>query len=458
MKLLKISLLLFLLLFTLSLKSQWTFEGRLDNNGLFNYISVVDSGTVWTVGEAWSGDSSIIYRRSPGGLWKSIPTNSIIHNHELTCIAAIDSLTAFVATGNGNNNGYSYLYKTTNAGLNWFAQITLAGNRGYFNDIRFSKKNPAYGYAWSDPPQGNGSPFKIFKTTNYGVNWIEYSIQIDTHYVGYAVSICVTDSVHAWFGLFRNRTSSDPNGKVLYTTNGGLDFLVATIPASGESVNTLEFKHDNSFGFATIDFQYNNYYKSTNGGISWISQFSSYGFGSAMRVISIPNSNIWYVSTNFTGPTNRFFKSTNDGTTWVSMIEPNLYFSIEHMDAVTSDNNYVVYAVGLDGQILRLSDTTTVIGINPINSEVPTTFRLYQNYPNPFNPTTMIAFDIPKDSYASLKIFNSLGQEVVVLIDGSIKAGVYQKMFNASALPSGIYFYKFVSEGFSEVRKMSLIK
>ncbi len=96
--------------------------------------------------------------------------------------------------------------------------------------------------------------------------------------------------------------------------------------------------------------------------------------------------------------------------------------------------------------------------INNGNTGVPALFRLYQNYPNPFNPSTVIAFDMPKNGYASLKIYNSIGQEVASLIDGSIKAGSYQKVFNASALPSGIYFYKFVTEGFSEVRKMSLIK
>ena len=70
----------------------------------------------------------------------------------------------------------------------------------------------------------------------------------------------------------------------------------------------------------------------------------------------------------------------------------------------------------------------------------------------------MIAIDVPKDGYASLKIFNAIGQEVAVLIDGYIKAGSYQKVFNASSLPSGIYFYKFITDGFSDVRKMSLIK
>ena len=99
-----------------------------------------------------------------------------------------------------------------------------------------------------------------------------------------------------------------------------------------------------------------------------------------------------------------------------------------------------------------------ITSVNPVNNGVPAVFRLYQNYPNPFNPSTVISIDMPESGYASLKVFNSLGQEVASLIDGDIKAGSYQKVFNASGLPSGIYFYKFVTGGFSEVRKMSLIK
>ena len=99
-----------------------------------------------------------------------------------------------------------------------------------------------------------------------------------------------------------------------------------------------------------------------------------------------------------------------------------------------------------------------LVSVGNQNNQVPALFRLYQNYPNPFNPSTVLAFDMPKEGFASLKIYNSIGQEVAVLIDGIVKAGSYQKVFNASSLPSGIYFYKFVSDGFSDVRKMSLIK
>lgn len=99
-----------------------------------------------------------------------------------------------------------------------------------------------------------------------------------------------------------------------------------------------------------------------------------------------------------------------------------------------------------------------ITAINNENTGIPANFRLFQNYPNPFNPSTIISFDMPVDGYASLKVFNSLGQEVGVIIDGFVKAGSYQKVFNASQLSSGVYFYKFNTEGFSEVRKMSIIK
>lgn len=111
--------------------------------------------------------------------------------------------------------------------------------------------------------------------------------------------------------------------------------------------------------------------------------------------------------------------------------------------------------LNLNNSALLMQNPTA---INSQNTGIPSLFRLYQNYPNPFNPSTVIAFDMPKDGYASLKVFNSLGQEVGVIIDGIIKAGSYQKVFNAAELPSGIYFYKFTTESFSDVRKMSLIK
>jgi Secretion system C-terminal sorting domain len=89
---------------------------------------------------------------------------------------------------------------------------------------------------------------------------------------------------------------------------------------------------------------------------------------------------------------------------------------------------------------------------------IPTEFRLAQNYPNPFNPTTIIRFEIPHNSYASIKIFNSLGQLVVTLIDNVIASGEHSVEWNALNIPSGIYFYRLQTDKYSETKKLLLLK
>ena len=85
-------------------------------------------------------------------------------------------------------------------------------------------------------------------------------------------------------------------------------------------------------------------------------------------------------------------------------------------------------------------------------------FELAQNYPNPFNPSTTISFSIPEASNVSLKIFNTLGQEVKTLVNGFKEAGSYKINFDAKNLTSGLYFYKIDAGTFSQVKKMMLLK
>ncbi len=100
-----------------------------------------------------------------------------------------------------------------------------------------------------------------------------------------------------------------------------------------------------------------------------------------------------------------------------------------------------------------------VTGIHPISGEIPNSFSLKQNYPNPFNPTTNINFGLPKQSVVTLKVYDMLGREVATLVNGeSLNAGNYNYDFNASNIPSGIYFYKISTSDFSDVKKMILIK
>lgn len=100
-----------------------------------------------------------------------------------------------------------------------------------------------------------------------------------------------------------------------------------------------------------------------------------------------------------------------------------------------------------------------IIGVSNNNNETPLKYELGQNYPNPFNPSTQIDYSLPKQSAVYLNVYNTLGQEVAVLVNGAVKpAGVYTEVFNAANLPSGIYYYKISAGEYTDVRKMILVK
>lgn len=88
----------------------------------------------------------------------------------------------------------------------------------------------------------------------------------------------------------------------------------------------------------------------------------------------------------------------------------------------------------------------------------PMEFVLEQNYPNPFNPSTTISFAIPYDQFVSLKVYNSIGEEVSTLVNEVISAGSYTINFDANHLMSGVYFYTFKAGSFVQTNKMTLMK
>lgn len=93
-----------------------------------------------------------------------------------------------------------------------------------------------------------------------------------------------------------------------------------------------------------------------------------------------------------------------------------------------------------------------------VSPEMPKEFALHNNYPNPFNPVTTISFDIPEQIIASIIIYDVLGKEVKVLINGKLEPGRYDAVFDASNFPSGIYFYRLSTEKFTQTKKMILVK
>ncbi len=88
----------------------------------------------------------------------------------------------------------------------------------------------------------------------------------------------------------------------------------------------------------------------------------------------------------------------------------------------------------------------------------PSVFSLAQNYPNPFNPSTTINYQLPVNSFVSLKVYDVLGREAATLVNEYKPAGKYEVEFNASSLPSGVYIYKLTAGNFTAVKKLMLLK
>ena len=89
---------------------------------------------------------------------------------------------------------------------------------------------------------------------------------------------------------------------------------------------------------------------------------------------------------------------------------------------------------------------------------IPGQFSLLQNYPNPFNPATSIKYNIPKQSFVKLTVYDVLGREVTALVNEMKKPGPYEATFDGTGFASGVYMYKIEAGDFTDVKKMVLLK
>ncbi|CUS96985.1 FlgD immunoglobulin-like domain containing protein [Candidatus Chrysopegis kryptomonas] len=141
-----------------------------------------------------------------------------------------------------------------------------------------------------------------------------------------------------------------------------------------------------------------------------------------------------------------------DGTKWVGL-----------NSTVSNSGQLISAEINKLGHFIvtRKSEVTSVETTRSV--EIPDKFELYQNYPNPFNPSTSITFDLPKDEFVTLKIYNVIGQEVRTLVNEFRNAGRYTVVWDGKdnfgkVVPSGIYFYRMTAGSFNKTMKMVLAK
>jgi len=131
------------------------------------------------------------------------------------------------------------------------------------------------------------------------------------------------------------------------------------------------------------------------------------------------------------------------------------YTFTDHSAVNGTEYTYALVAVDVSETRQELGH----ISATPSSAHVTiSSYALHQNYPNPFNPETSIDFDLVQDGVAKLAIYNVMGQTVATLVNGNESAGRHTVVFNGANLPSGVYLYKLEANGFSDTKKLVLLK
>ena len=141
----------------------------------------------------------------------------------------------------------------------------------------------------------------------------------------------------------------------------------------------------------------------------------------------------------------------NSGTPEVrgTAFEPSTYYAYSLDSAVTVPG--IVTSSAGAGKLTAVHENIRTNG-------APDKFTLSQNYPNPFNPSSVIEYEVAKNSHVLLRVYNSMGELVATLVNGMKAAGSYRTVFDGKDLPSGLYIYNVSAGQFSESKKMLLVK
>ena len=282
----------------------------------------------------------------------------------------------------------------------------------------------------------------VWKTTNGGSNWDSTSLYLPA----------ATGTEAGWNNAmfcYQNRIwIGTNNSRVYYSSNGGTSWAVQS---TGSELNSYAIWLFGGNGYSDGLAGGSTLLITSNGGSNWNTQTSPGtgnfgGFTGSYAPVDNTLQISWYVRSD-----NKIYSSLF-GANW----------QLEHT-APAGTYRYITggpfggpfWAVRNNGGI---SYHSMISGIKHVGSEIPKSFSLSQNYPNPFNPETKIKFQIAKSSFTKLVIYDELGREIESLVNEQLNAGTYEVNFDGSKFSSGIYFYVMKTDGFTDAKKMILVK
>lgn len=416
---------LFLVLSFSVCKSQWT-QQTSGTTALLKSVSAVSDQICWVSG------AGVILRTSDGGNNWINATGNIASTFGGSNIWGVDGLTALVA---GTISGNAFVYRTSNGGVNWTQVFTQTG--GFINSVQLT--GGLGGYMMGDPV---GNRWSLWNSGTIGLSWDSTGIRVDgTGEASWNNGMYISGT-RIWY------VTNTATGKIYYSTNSGSTFTTQQTGSSSATFGAIWF----NYVFSGMTSSGGNLFYTSNSGANWNAVTTLPG-GTA-NVGGITGKNLkWWVTRNT--PSTNIYTSGDNGATWTSQTCPSGSYSHISMGRLSTGGTANIWAVGDAGKIIYLSG---VVGVEPINSQIPLNYELKQNYPNPFNPETKINYSIPSSNFVTLKIFDMAGKEIMQLVNEKQTAGNYSVRFNAAGISSGTYFYKLSADGFSDVKKMVVVK
>lgn len=333
--------------------------------------------------------------------------------------------------GETQNNG---VYRSLNGGYNWSQATTgLSGSGAWVGPIIAHPDSDGIFYTARQ---------QVFKTTNSAASWFPISSGTSGTIREMAISRSNPNVIYATSG-----------GQIYRSSNGGVNF-VGVFSGLPTNIITSVAVHPDSEDVVLVTysgFGTGKVYRTTNGGATWTNITGNLPDSPANDVL------IYYpgfaTSTYLVAMDVGVFISTDYGQTWTELAN-----GLPNTVAISLDYN-------LPGNRLRVGthgrgvyETSLVTGVIDFKNTRPESFVLYQNYPNPFNPTTHIRYALPITSRVQLVVYDALGREVERLVDTEQSAGTYTAMWDARTHASGVYFYKLTAGGFSQTKKLLLVR
>ena len=378
------------------------------------------------------------------------------------------------ATGNSYVTGWSYTTTATgstdyatvkynSSGVQqWAVRYNGPGNNSDYANAICSDNN---GYVYVTGGSYSSSSFNSndYATVKYNSSGVQQWV---ARYNGPfnsgddAVAIAVDNSYNVYVTGNSANVGSGSVATIKYNSLGQLLWVQRF-----DSSYAIGMKVDNS-GNVYVEANKNDSYATikynTSGTQQWVRYYTGPVPYSRPNAIEIDAAGSVYV-TGVSGVDYATIKyNTNGVQQWLMQYhEPRINMTaIAQGIALDSSSNVIVTGVSSQEALTDIGTVkySQITGVTPASNEIPKQFSLSQNFPNPFNPSTNISYQLPDPEFISLKVYDNLGNEVITLVNEKQNAGSYSVNFNAASLPGGIYFYKLVTENFSETKKMVLIK